>query len=87
MNNLYKTAQALQLTSSKKVSTDRRQEEDDDSFRLQKGTPQNQPNCATTCAPHPPPHLCTTVLSRSFFCFLFWLRAMIFQRGRRKRKV
>jgi hypothetical protein len=32
-----------------------------------KGTPQNQPNCPTTCAPRPPPHLCTTVLSRSFF--------------------
>lgn len=29
MNNLYKTAQALQLTKQQKVSTDRRQEDDD----------------------------------------------------------
>lgn len=34
-----------------------------------KGTSQNQPNCATTCAPHPPPHLCTTVLSRYIYIY------------------
>jgi hypothetical protein len=47
-----------------------------------KGTSQKQPNCATTCAPHPPPHLCTTVLS--MYIYIYIAKSNDFQRGRKQ---